>query len=370
MSPVTPVADQIEHAPRESHAAPTIEEGPGESNRRFVLTLLVTLVVVVGGVAGFNAIVDPYGKLGTGIFPTATFSDRREKVKLIERLTVPPRLIILGSSRAMKAEPSYLQAKTGLPGFNAGVSSGKPEDAWAFVNFLHDRFPGTQQSYIWLLDVESFRSLEIDPELRSVPELSRYLPVSLRTGSQTATLKSLLSWYTAEDSWAVVKAKIEGKTAAGTADFTADGYRSKDFHDLIRASGTSFREQLDATIKQWVATYQVYKQLGARPEQYFQETVAAMNGWGATPVIVLPPMQPLLLARVRQLGWNRRHAQVVAYLHGLQASGKYRFRFLDDSEISSFGGSPTDFYDGVHMTTPNMRKMLDQILAKDAGALQ
>lgn len=361
---------QIEHAPRESHSAPTIDAGPGESHRRFLVALLAALGLGLGLVAGFNALVDPYGKLGTGVFPTATFSDRRVKVKLIGRLKVPPRLIILGSSRAMKAEPGYLQAKTGLPGFNAGVTSGKPEDAWAFANLLHDRFPGTRQSYLWLLDIEAFRSLEIDPDLRSTPELSRYLPASIRAGSTSATLESLVSWYTAEDSWAVVKGKIDGKKPLGSADFAADGFRSKDFHDLIRASGTSFKDQLDATITQWVATYAVYKQLGQRSRQYFQQTVAAMNRWGATPVIVLPPMQPRLLARIRPLGWDQRHRQVLAYLRGLQASGSYRFRLIDDSEISAFGGTATDFYDGVHMTTPNMRRLLDQVVARDGDALQ
>jgi hypothetical protein len=360
----------IEHAPRESHTAPTIDARAGESHARFVLAFLLALGVGLGLVAAANAIVDPYGKLGTGLFPTATFSDRRVKVGLIDRLRTPPRLVVLGSSRAMKAEPSYLQAKTGLPGFNAAVTSGKPEDAWAFANLLHDRFPGTRQSYLWLLDVEAFRSLEIDPSLRSTPQLSRYLPSSLRAGSTSATLESLVSWYTAEDSWAVVKGELQGRKPLDRADFAADGFRSRDFHDLIRASGTSFRAQLDATITQWVQTYRVYKQLGTRSRQYFQQTVAAMNRWGATPVIVLPPMQPQLLRRVRPLGWDQRHRQVLAYLHGLQQSGRYRFRLIDDSEISAFGGTATDFYDGVHMTTPNMRRLLDQVLARDRDALQ
>src|SRR4051794_4111026 len=72
-------------------------------------------------------------------------SDRTIKWCLAERLAVAPRLIVLGSSRAMKIDPAYLRSKSGLPGFNAGVSGAGLIDVWALANFLHDRFPVRRQ---------------------------------------------------------------------------------------------------------------------------------------------------------------------------------------------------------------------------------
>jgi hypothetical protein len=37
--------------------------------------------------------------------------------------------------------------------------------------------------------------------------------------------------------------------------------------------------------------------------------------------------------------------------------GQASFDLLDASHISSFGGRPGDFYDGVHMMDPNLRRL-------------
>src|SRR5205814_2373867 len=80
-------------------------------------------------VLAFDAAVDPWGQLGTGLFPSLIPTDRPAKAKLVDRLAAPPELVVFGSSRALKIDPAYLQRKLGLRGFNAGVSDGEPEDA-------------------------------------------------------------------------------------------------------------------------------------------------------------------------------------------------------------------------------------------------
>ena len=69
-------------------------------------------------------------------------TDRAVKLRLIKRLPQAPQLLILGGSRASRFEPSYFEQLTGLRGFNLALQNGRPEDAWAFVNFVHQRFPG------------------------------------------------------------------------------------------------------------------------------------------------------------------------------------------------------------------------------------
>ncbi len=83
---------------------------------------------------------------------------------------------MLGSSRALKAEPSYLQQLTGLTGFNAAAANGKTEDGFAYANLFHDRWPDAKIKYLWLLEVEAFRPLPPSPQLLAEPELARHFP--------------------------------------------------------------------------------------------------------------------------------------------------------------------------------------------------
>ncbi len=69
-------------------------------------------------------------------------SDRTFKADQVEHLGYVPRLVFFGGSRAMRFEPKYAQAKTGLKGYNASFIGSTPEDVWAFVHFLHARVPG------------------------------------------------------------------------------------------------------------------------------------------------------------------------------------------------------------------------------------
>jgi hypothetical protein len=39
------------------------------------------------------------------------------------------------------------------------------------------------------------------------------------------------------------------------------------------------------------------------------------------------------------------------------------------TSISSFGGSPRLFYDGFHLTVPNMHRLLDTLVRKERRAL-
>jgi hypothetical protein len=373
-------------AVRGAKRPPEIAAGSGRGGRRFVVALLLTAFVVVAVIGLFNGVIDPLGTLGTRLFPTVIESDQGVKVQLADRLPVAPQLIILGSSRAMKAQPSFLQARTGLPGFNAAVSNGKPWDSWAFANFLHDRFPQTRQRYLWFVDIESFRPTPIDSSLLNVPALSQYLSGGLRQKARLTGLPWLFSWQTALDSWRVLHAELSGAVARqqqasaaaaasvrGTTAFagsvyTADGFRLIDYHDRARAHGLTLAKALPGSIAEYVRIYGGYRHLDPLATSFFQRTLQRMNSWGATPVIVLTPYQPRLLAALKGAGWDARHRQVLAYLRALQAH--YRFVVLDMTTVESFGGSPGGFYDGVHMLVPNMHRLLDAVLARSGNALR
>ena len=112
--------------------------------------------------------------MGLRLFPTLTTSDRTVKADLIEKLAQPPQLVVLGSSRSMRYEPAYLQQKTGLRAFNAGLNGiGGTADTWAVTNYIHDTFPDARPAYFWLIDVESFVPFAIQGRTADEPRLAR-----------------------------------------------------------------------------------------------------------------------------------------------------------------------------------------------------
>jgi hypothetical protein len=351
-----------------------VGRGAGGRTASFVLLLFLAAALVVGAVAGFNAYVDPYGTVGTGALPPVTWTDRSLKVNLIEHLSTAPAVVVLGSSRAMKVQPSYITSRTGLPAFNAAVSSGKPVDAWTFVNFIHAQFPAEHSKYLWLLDVEAFRQWPIDPGLLNTPQLAAYLGTGTRVSTRLGQLPLLFSWGTFWKSVQSVR-HAQGhpqpalRTTLGATQFAPDGFRVLDYHDQNLAKGRGLARQLPATIRQGIDTYRGdYSRLDPAAEAYFQRTLTLINSLGDAPVLVLTPMQPQMLAAVGPLGYEARYGDVLAYLHSL--NGRYRFELLDFTHLSSFGGRAADFYDGYHMTVANTRRLVNAVLLKAPGALR
>ena len=81
---------------------------------------------------------------GTNLLPSPGFPsdcDRAFKARRLEFLahsTLPPRAIVLGSSRVTCFEPEYIEKLTGLRCFNSGVSVGCPVDYLTQFRFLLD----------------------------------------------------------------------------------------------------------------------------------------------------------------------------------------------------------------------------------------
>ena len=343
------------------------------SSRRFLIGVVCGLLLLAGSVTTLNVLADPYGYAGSGLFATAILSDRPIKACLEQRLAHAPSLVILGSSRAEKIQPTYLQKRTGLVGFNAAVSSAGPNDAWAFANLLHDRAAGATQRVIWLLDVESLRARPIDPGLLDTPALAQYLSHGAAIRGRLQSAWSFVSWSTALDSWKSVDATLfhsaqplSSKTCSihtnGVTEYAPDGYRKFDFHDVAVRRGATLAHSIAITLAEYRTIYAGNTRFSSSAEQRVEQTIAAMNEWHTRPIIVITPVHPQFARAIGPLGWTLRHRQLVAYLHSLQP--KLKFDLLDASNIRSFGGTPGGFYDGVHMKLANVHRLLDWIIKK------
>jgi hypothetical protein len=359
-------AGTLENAPAGAHDAPMIEAGPGESHRRFVAWLLAGAAIAMLAVAAFTALIDPYGGLGTGLFPTELTVDVSVKADLADRLQRPPGVLVLGSSRSLKVNPAYLRRRSGLPAFNAGVRGGTPVEAYAMTRYLHDRFPSAHPHYLWMLDVEAFRSNTIDTNLLNDSRMSGYFPLSERLKARGHALWPLLSWNGARDALHVVRSEIDGSapSAATARKVASKGFRADGYHYIKEPHDWKFE------FKKYQSFYAngAYPSLQSLPVEYLKRTLALMNSWGAAPVIVITPIHPKLQKILAPMGWTDRHRDLLNLLNTLHRS--YRFELVDESFDSSWNGVPSDFADGIHLEPSNMRRLTDAVLARFPDAVQ
>jgi poly-D-alanine transfer protein DltD len=168
---------------------------------------------------------------------------------------------------------------------------------------------------------------------------------------------------TAWDSLRVLKnrEKIRRNDIAYRKKFLADGVLAQRLW-----TEKEWSKRFPKSVKRYSDLYRnAYKRLDPEAQSYFERTLKLMNDQGATPLIVLTPINPKLLAVVGPLGWPQRHQQVVDYVTSLKS--KYDFVFVDLTDIKTFGADPQQFYDGVHMTTINTQRAIDYVLKKTGG---
>ena len=108
--------------------------------RRFCHAVVALAASAWSAVALLNWTVNPYAQYAPHFIPPLVQTSCAEKVALLQHRDPRPTGLILGSSRVMKLEPTYLQQKTGLRFFNAGVNHGKIEDVLAFVRFYEQQY--------------------------------------------------------------------------------------------------------------------------------------------------------------------------------------------------------------------------------------
>ena len=287
---------------------PEMDQAKGRRAFFFVLVLVLVTALVLGAVLALNVVADPYGSVGTHLFPTVTTSDRTVKADRIEALKEPPELVVLGSSRSMRYEPSYLEKKTGLRTFNAGVNGiGGTADAWAMTQFIHEVWPErTPPTCGWSTWRASCRS-----RCRRAPPTSRASPsTSARPPPARARVE-------------LAKAIWQNRTTLFSLDTAKDSARLLLYRDKAKNTQSKYQKQIlaDGVLKQrlwskkeWSRRYpnsvqrysdlykNVYSQIDPASQAYFEKTLAFMNEQGITPLLVLTPINPKLAKVLDPLG--------------------------------------------------------------------
>lgn len=317
----------------------------------------------------FNFVVDPFALSGTRVLPSAIEDDRAVKLSLIEDLQEPPGILILGSSRARLAEPAYLQLLTGRSGFNAGVTGGTAADAWVMTNHLERTSPLRGRGYIWFIDA-AVATNGVNPLLSADARAQPYL-----SGGDTFGLDDLGTYLGTEATDASLRVLrgcartiLDCRSRTESLYLPDGSVRASMLRSLPENEETlpRLRRSLEKAVERVRSTPPQPRELDPRRLVYFERTLAFMNQHGSTPVIVLNPVHPTILAELRKHGHPHRET-ALEYIRGLQA--RFDFVFVDAEDIRAWGGSPADFANASHVNRRNMRLMLDYIVANSEGAL-
>ncbi len=265
--------------------------------------------------------------------------DRLTKLTLVERLTRSPQLLVLGSSRARVAMPDFVEQLTGLTTFNAGVRGGAAADEYVFARLLAQRFPERKRAYLVFVDV-GIADDGVNPELADEP-LAR--PFLGRHATARATTCRVNDVYDGDGGIAgspgLTKAEREARTAATVAQA---------LQSIAHAPERPMRIDPART-------------------RYFRRLLGFINAEGATPVIVLNPIYPTVLAALRRYGFPKQRASdaYLAWLHR-----RDRFVVVDCEDIRTWGGRASDFLNFDHVDRANMRRMLRYVVAHSGGLLR
>jgi hypothetical protein len=273
---------------------------------------------------------------------------RHDKVALLKSFGRtfggPPQLLILGSSRAMRADPAALRKALHVRAFNAAVSSGSALDAYAFTKLAARDYPGSRSALLWFVDIETLRLGADQPSVRSVPALRRLLPHGLAVPRLVSRASR--------------RALAGGATAGHGAmppRLRADGVLVAWWHDWQRVHGRTTSRGVRDQMQQYAQIYTgagSYRISGSS-RWYATRIIADASRAGVVPVIVLTPYHPALRRYISARGWKQAHAQVLSFFRSL--GKRYHLRLLDLT---------SGFYDGVHPRPAMMKSIVRTVVQR------
>jgi len=325
--------------------------------RRWLIALLAGVVAAVA----LAAVIWGWGSVeeDTSPLPARALrpSEITYKADLVEDLPEPPQLVFFGGSRSERFDPVYAREVTRLPAFNFAVTNGRPEAAYALAGWLLERAPQTKLHWVWGVQASTLWDRPLDPGLLQDPRFAGSFPRELLR-------EQLLD---------LPLGRAPERSFLDNRRYSRRGLLVWNSYDAKRARGLTLQESLDRYIRQAVQRTERVAAIGgvsrdrpSRARGYFLKTLRLLNDHGTTPLIVLMPVHPDVLSALRAHGGQRSRQRLLEYLRSLQ--GEYTFELLDLTEVSSFGGDPEGFYDGVHITRQNARRAFDRmaVAAPDA----
>jgi hypothetical protein len=315
---------------------------------------------------------------------------RQAKLDLMEELDQAPDVLVLGSSRSMKLDPEQIERVTGgATAFNGGVSGGTSQDMYLYARYADQLWGGgvgTPDEFPHLVigvvnDVLRYTgTAALDPRLR------RYLPRSERDRDPLEVAEQLLQLTTVEaaaratrrvvarDGFGALLDPTGGATEIDAALATTGRQKGNQRENLTPRGmqlfdpGANYSRPLSDRVEQQMTTFveraydadPAYTGVDPRGLELLRQTIELANEHGDVPTLWVTPYHPDALEYLPEAYAERDRAFRDAIAE-LQADADLEFHFIDFDDLDSFGGSPDDFHDGIHMSEENTARVIAQL---------
>jgi hypothetical protein len=321
-----------------------------------VPALVVMPVVLITSVASLNYVVNPFGLFDVRVFEPIVLHSRAAKVNLYASRKPRPEVVVFGSSPSFTMEPSYIEARTGKPAFNASVHGGTPRDFLAFTRLMLQR--GQAPRFVIVaLRVEQFRPdtlVGFEPGDPLEPYVGED-PAPLETAAEEA--ETLLTLQQTEASLRLLSVELHGRPQPHYR-FDADG--------LGHFSSSSLDEALEGYLAEAAQPHHLrFQRLSPSQVRYLEQFLALCRENRIAVIAYVPPYHPRLLALWdRQTRLPQLRADLLEELARWQAEGGVTVHDL--TRVDSFGGTDRMFLDALHPNAEANRRILD-VLLKDVS---
>ena len=266
--------------------------------------------------------------------------DRSFKCDLVEEMPSAPRAVVYGGSRGLRMDPRTIRKLASLPAFNAAFHNGKPEDAWAFTNWLLSRNPDQPPNVVWCIQATTFADVPMAAGLIVDERLSQWFPPELIAAETDRAMSE------------PERDLLHGRR------YGADGMLLWNGYDRKRQQGNTLKRAIRHYLDREMLAVAGNRKIPShtRAQEYFEKTLELLNQHGVKPLIVIMPYQPTVLSKFLSVGWGAKERGLHRYLRAV--AHRRDFTVLDCLHISTFGGDPAGFYDGAHLTAANSRLLL------------
>jgi hypothetical protein len=336
------------------------------TSRRFTRTFLAIVLAGLALSVSLAVLVDPLQTFGTGRIPSILTNEREEKTTAFLHADPAPQLVVLGSSRVYKANPTCLRELTGLPSFNFGLGFARIEDELAVMRFIHDRGRVPLKQVIIGLDVDAFDHQDVDQRTLSSKSLRRYID-GLATLSWDRASRSLFGMqglhFGLTSLWYHFRKHPPPKSEIG-----ADGFVTyKAWEDGIRKGTFDSTPLVNALARklEFLSTANNFNELSRPRVAMFEELVRSAHAAGIEVRVFIPPLHPKILAARAKSSLPERTREMEAMLERLQSQGLLTYFPIEHPE--DYGTPKTGWFDGNHMTEPMTTKILLAMFHRDHG---
>lgn len=372
-------------------AAPAPPADLQSASARFLRWYMATVVVSLAVILAFVGWANPWRNFGDVGLPHY-YNARRAKLTHIGAMPAAkrPEVLVLGSSNVMRYDPKKLERELGKTAFNHGVYYGKAEDFLCTVRHYVEDLNYVPKLLVIGLDTWTLRrggsEHPIFPGMRrehlNVERLVRHNPdVNVAKLWMSRLLDTVyaqqiaLSWRlwrkgAKRTPEAALGEEGSGFSPAGlrlnygslygdtTKDMFADVEAGKDvLSGQLKAISDSGRYREFATLH----TYD-FDGLAENRVSYIDQMLSICDAKGIQVVFVINPVHPTfwdaLLAHTSHADNLRLlNKQIAAW----QGPHKSLLGVFDGSELASFDGDPTGFFDEIHTATRNCDKLIEKI---------